>query len=183
MIWLLFAKTNPMKKNSLRPLLPGAAGSSRRPGYSRRLAAILLGSLVALCACGELRPRPAAFDPQVYTPIQYQDLLAPRQAGLHAGQKIRVKAYFWQYLDYDPAMIRNYLTLPKYPLRWYRLRWFATYGTAELTGYYDLAALSPEQADEYQLQRLDPVWLYGELSSLGPGLYLQVFYIEKTKEN
>jgi hypothetical protein len=176
-------KTTPMKKNSLRPHLPEAFGSSRRPGFSRRLAFILLCGLLGLGACGELRPPPAAFDPQVYTPIEYQDLLAPRPAGLHAGQKVRVKAYFWQYVDYDPAMVRNYLTLPRYPIRWYQLRWFATYGTPDLTGYYDLAAVTPEQAEHYKLQRLDPVLLYGELSSLGPGLYLQVFYIEKITED
>jgi len=176
-------KTTPMKKNSLRPQRPGASGSSRRPGFSRRLAVILLCSLLGLGACGKLRPQPATFDPQVYTPIEYQDLLAPRQAGLHDGQKVRVKAYFWQYLNYDPAMVRNYLTLLKYPIRWYRLQWFATYGTADLTGYYDLAAVTPEQAEQYQLKRLDPVLLYGELSSLGPGLFLQVFHIEKIVED
>jgi hypothetical protein len=166
------AMTTPVRKNSSRPL-----------GFSRRLAVILLGCLLACGACGELRPRPAAFDPQAYTPIEYQELLAPRQAGLHAGQKVRVKAYFWEYLTYDPAMIRNYLTLPRYPLRWYQLRWFATYGTPDMAGYYDLAAVSPEQAEQYRLQRLDPVLLYGELSSLGPGLYFQVFYVEKIQED
>jgi len=142
----------------------------------------MLCGWLSCCACGELRPRPAAFDPQAYTPIEYHDLLAPRQAGLQAGQKVRVKAYFWQYLDYDPAMVRNYLTLLRYPIRWYQLRWFATYGTPDLTGYYDLAAITPEQAESYKLQRLDHVLLYGELSRLGPGLFLQVFQIEKIEE-
>ena len=141
-----------------------------------------MGALLTLGACGQLRTRPPAFDPQTYTPIKYQDLLAARQAGLHAGQKVQVKAYFWQYLNYDPAMLWNYLTLPRYPIRWYQLRWFATYGTDEMTGYYDLAALSPEQAAHYQLRRLDPVRLYGELSKVGPCLYLQVFYIEKLED-
>jgi hypothetical protein len=172
-----------MKKSPFRPRLPGAAGPAWRPGLSRLLGVLFLGGLLGLCACGQLRPRPSAFNPQTYTPIKYQDLLAPRQAGLHAGQKIRVKAYFWQYLNYDPAMAWNYLTLPRYPIRWYQLQWFATYGTEEMTGYYDLAAITPEQAERYKLQRLEPVWLYGELSQLGPGLYLQVFYIEKIVED
>jgi len=176
-------KTTPMKKSSLRPRLPGAPPGARPPGFCTWLGVLLLCGLWGLCACGELRPRPADFDPQVYTPIEYQDLLAPRRAGLHAGQKVRVKAYFWQYLDYDPAMVRNYLTLPRYPIRWYRLQWFATYDTADMTGYYDLAAVSPEQAEDYKLQRLDPVLLYGELSRLGPGLYLQVFHIAKIIED
>ena len=134
-------------------------------------------------ACGELRPHPAAFDPQAYTPIAYRDLLAPGPAGLHAGQKVRVQAYFWQYLNYDPAIVRNYLTLFRYPVRWYRLQWFSTYDTADLTGYYDLAALTPEQVEQYKLKRLDHVLLYGELASLGPGLFLQVFHIEKITED
>jgi hypothetical protein len=144
---------------------------------------LVLCGLLGVCACGQLRPHPATFDPQAYTPIEYQDLLAPQAAGLHAGEKIRVKAYFWQYVNYDPAMIRNYLTLLRYPVRWYRLRWFAIYRTDDLTGYYDLAAISPELAEEYKLQRLDPVMLYGELSSLGRGLFLQVFHIEKIVED
>jgi hypothetical protein len=149
----------------------------------RQLLSLVLCGLLGVCACGQLRPHPATFDPQAYTPIEYQDLLAPQAAGLHAGEKIRVKAYFWQYVNYDPAMIRNYLTLLRYPVRWYRLRWFAIYRTDDLTGYYDLAAISPELAEEYKLQRLDPVMLYGELSSLGRGLFLQVFHIEKIVED
>jgi hypothetical protein len=175
-------KTTPMKNIPLQPHLPLVSGL-RRSGQSRGLAALLLVSLLGFCACGHLRPQPAAFDPQAYTPIEYQDLLSPKQAGLHAGQKIRVKAYFWQYVDYDPAMVRNYLTLLRYPIRWYRLRWFALYGTNDMTGYYDLAAITPERAELYKLQRLDPILIYGELSGLGPGLYLQVFHIEKITED
>jgi hypothetical protein len=140
---------------------------------------LVLCGLLGVCACGQLRPHPATFDPQAYTPIEYQDLLTPQAAGLHPSEKIRVKAFFWQYVNYDPAMIRNYLTLLRYPVRWYRLRWFAIYRTDDLTGYYDLAAITPELADKYKLQRLDPVLLYGELSPLGRGLFLQVFHIEK----
>jgi len=172
-----------MKKNSLWPHVDGAAGSSRRPACSRWLGVILLCSLLGVSACGELRPHPAAFDPQAYKPIAYRDLLAPGPAGLQAGQQVRVQAYFWQYLEYDPAMVRNYLTLFKYPVRWYQLRWFAIYDTADLTGYYDLAAVTPEQAERYKLKRLDPIMLYGELARLGPGLYLQVFHVEPIAED
>ena len=70
-----------------------------------------------------------------------------------------------------------------YPVRRYQLKWFATYDTADLTGYYDLSAITPEQANRYKLKRLDPVMLYGELARLGPGLYLQVFYIEPIVED
>ena len=172
-----------MKKNSLHPHLDGASGSYRRPACSRWLGVILLCGLFGLSACGELRPYPAAFDPQAYTPIAYRDLQDPGPAGLQAGQQVRVQAYFWQYLDYDPAMVRNYLTLLRYPIRWYQLQWFATYGTPELTGYFDLAAMTPEQADQYKFKRLDPVMLYGELARLGPGLYLQVFRIDPITED
>ena len=119
------------------------------------------------------------FDPGAYKPIDYQELLEPDLAGLHAGEKIRVKAYFWQYVNYDPALARNYLTLLRYPIRWYRLRWFALYRTDDLKGYYDLAAMTPEVADRYKLQRLEPVLLYGELSQLGMGLFFQVFHVER----
>ena len=64
-------------------------------------------------------------------------------------------------------MVRNYLTLPRYPVRWYHLRWFATYGSDRMTGYYDLAAVSPEQDEKYKaIKRLDPILIYGELSRL-----------------
>src|SRR5512139_3942855 len=132
-------KTTPMKKNSLWPQMYGTSGGSRGSAGFLGLGVVLLCSLLGLTACGELRPHPAGFDPQAYTPIAYRDLLAPGPAGQQAGQQIRVRAYFWQYLDYDPAMVRNYLTLLRYPVRWYQLRWFATYDTADMAGYYDLA--------------------------------------------
>ncbi len=166
-----------MKKSISRHLL------SRPPARHAWFKALVLCGLLGVCACGHLQPQPETFDPQAYKPIEYQDLLAPQAAGLHAGEKIRVKAYFWQYVDYDPAIIRNYLTLLRYPIRWYRLRWFAIYRTDDLTGYYDLAAITPELAEKYKLPRLDPVLLYGELSSLGTGLFFQVFHIEKIVED
>jgi hypothetical protein len=170
-------KATPVKKSLFRHL------RSRPPCRRAWLVVLILCGLLGICACGQLRPYPDTFDPQAYKPIEYQDLLAPQAAGLHAGEKIRVKAYFWQYVDYDPAIIRNYLTLPRYPIRWYRLRWFAIYRTDDLTGYYDLAAITPDLAEKYKLKRLDPVMIYGELSQLGTGLFLQVFHIEKIVED
>jgi hypothetical protein len=172
-----------MRKLPHRPHLSLAPDGPRPRGLSLWWGVFLLCGLLCFSACGELRPLPAAFDPQAYTPIDYHDLLTPGLTGLQVGQKVRVQAYFWQYLHYDPAMVRNYLTLFRYPVRWYQLKWFATYGTADLTGYFDLAAISPEQADQYKLKRLDPVMLYGELARLGPGLYLQVFHIEPIAED
>ncbi len=176
-------KATPQKKIPFWHRLVLAPGGLQFPGRSGWCGIILLCLLLGGAACGQLRPQPAAFDPQAYTPIAYHDLLAPGPAGLQAGQKVRVQAYFWQYLNYDPAIVRNYLTLPRYPVRWYQLRWFATYGTPDLTGYFDLAAVTPKQADRYKLKRLDPVMLYGELAPLSPGLYLQVFHIEPIAED
>ena len=176
-------KATPLNRLSSRRHLAGASGGPRPSGPSGWLGVMLLCGLFGLSACGELRPHPAAFDPQAYTSLAYHDLLAPGPAGLKAGQKVRVQAYFWQYLDYDPAIVRNYLTLFRYPIKWYQLQWFSTYDTADLTGYYDLAAVTPEQAEKYKLKRLDPVMLYGELARLGPGLYLQVFHIEKIAQD
>ncbi len=163
---------------ALRPKEVKSAGLT-----ARLLQIILTVCLVWVSACGELRPVPAPIEPEAYKPIEYQDLLHPSQAGLQAGELIRVKAYFWQYLTYDPAMVRNYLTLPRYPIRWYTLRWFAVYGSERLEGYYDRAALSPEQAEKYKdIKRLDPILIYGELSPLKPGVFLQVHHLEKIEE-
>ena len=157
--------------------------SVRPRGFSTWLAVLILCGVLGVSACGRLQRQPSSFDPGAYKPIEYKDLLTPDLAGLHAGEKIRVKAYFWQYVDYDPALVRNYLTLLRYPIRWYRLRWFALYRTDDLKGYYDLAAMTPEVAEQYTLRRLEPVLLYGELSQLGTGLFFQVFHIEKIGEN
>ncbi len=152
-----------------------------------KMVALLWGALLAGClllagACGELRPVSAPIAPEAYKTIDYQDLLDPAKAGLQAGDLVRVKAYFWQYLTYDPAMVRNYLTLPRYPIRWYQLRWFATYGSEKMTGYYDLTAMSPEQEETYKLKRLDHIMVYGEFSRLSPGVFLLVHRIDKLTE-
>jgi len=168
-----------------------AAGVRSRRGRDRGkirllfrvLRGLLATGLLLASACGELRPVPAPIEVEAYKPIEYQDLLHPAQAGLHEGELVCVKAYFWQYLVYDPAMARNYLTLPRYPIRWYKLRWFAVYGSKQMTGYYDLAAMSPEQAEKYKaIKRLDHILIYGELSPLRPGVYLQVHHLEKIEE-
>lgn len=145
--------------------------------------AVVSAGLIFIAACGELRPVPATLDLQDYTPIDYQELLDPGRAGLHAGRKVRVKAFFWEFLSYDPAMVRNYLTLPRHGIDWYRLQWFAIYASEEMTGYYDLAAVSPDQPHRYRPHRLDPILIYGELCSLAPGYYLRVHHIEKIAED
>jgi hypothetical protein len=156
---------------------------ARGAGMSWWLGVILAGCLLVAGACGALRPVLEPIEAQAYKPIEYQELLDPSGAGLKDGDLIRVKAFFWQYLTYDPAMVRNYLTLPRYPMRWYRLRWFAIYGSERMTGYYDLVALSPEQEEKYKtIKRLDPILIYGELSRLSPGVFLRVHHLEKIEE-
>jgi hypothetical protein len=147
------------------------------------VATILLAWALLALGCGEVRPLPQAIEPQDYTEITYNRLLDPGAAGLGAGRKIKVSAYFWQFLDYDPDMVRDYLNLAHHPLRWLRLQWFALYGSPDMRGYYDRAALDKDRAKLYPLHRLDPVMVYGELSDLGPGLYLHVHHLEKIEED
>jgi hypothetical protein len=142
------------------------------------LGAGLAAFLAFLCACGELRPHPGGFEPQAYTPLEYQELVNPRQV----GQMVRVKAYFWQQLDYDPAPVRNYLSLARHPLGWSKLRWFALYGSEDLKGYYDLAAMDASRLKLFQPKRLEPILVYGQLSSLGQGCYLHVHHLERAPE-
>jgi hypothetical protein len=164
---------------------PGFFLTAGGAGPGARFFGILLALAVCLAAsaCGELRPAPRNFETQAYRAIDYQELLNPARAGLKAGDLVRVRAFFWQYLTYDPAVVRNYLTLPRYPVSWYRLRWFAIYASEKMESYYDLAALSPEQEKQYKIKRLDHILIYGELSPLKPGLFLRVHHIEKIEED
>jgi hypothetical protein len=156
-------------------------GSRTRAGGG--LGALLAGLVWLLAACGQLPPLPAQVELESYAPITYQELLAPDAAKLQAGQKIKVPAYYWQFLTYDPKIVRDYLDMIRHPLSWYRLQWFATYATPDMRGYFDLAALDPSQKKTYQLHRLDHIMIYGELASMGPGLYLRVHHIDKIEED
>lgn len=162
-----------------------AAGTPFRgkPRARAGILALLTGLVWLVAACGQLPPLPAQVDLETYAPITYQELLASGAAKLQAGQKIKVPAYFWQFLTYDPDMVRNYLNLVRHPLSWYRLEWFATYGTSDMQGYFDLAALDPSLKRTFKLHRLDHLMIYGELASMGPGLYLRVHHLEKIAEN
>ncbi len=156
--------------------------------YGRIKAPVFLvfgvAALLWLASCGQIRPVPEGLDTGAYTPITYQDLLARGQIGLASGQKIKLPAYFWQFVTYDPAMVPNYLNLLRYPLTWPDLQWFAIYGTPDMQGYYDRVVMDDDQRRSYRLQRLDRIMIYGELANLGPGLlYLQVHHIDKLEEN
>jgi hypothetical protein len=146
------------------------------------LATLLLTML--LCGCGRYRPVPAVWDPHAYRQITVQDLKAPGRAGLAAGHKIKVPAYFWEFIIYDPAMVRNYMTLLRHPVAWSQLQWFAVYGTPQMQAYFDRVVMDREQRRAYKLNRLDHIMIYGELASMGGGLlYLRVHRLQELDED
>ncbi|MHB8067139.1 MAG: hypothetical protein ACYDIC_04460 [Desulfobaccales bacterium] len=160
----------------------GSLARSRTRGAGG-LKTLLASLILLLAACGQLPPLPAQVEMESYAPITYEELLSPKAAKLQAGQKIKVPAYYWQFLTYDPAIVRSYLDMARYPLSWPRLQWFATYGTSNLGGYFELAALDPSQKKAFKMHRLDHIMIYGELASLGPGLYLRVHHVAKIEED
>lgn len=130
--------------------------------------------------CGHIRPVPAGFEPEAYTPVTISQLQSPRKAGLVAGQKVRVEGYFWQYLDYDPAILANYVTMASHPVAWSRLQWAALYQQPQMRGYYDRLALTWRQQRDWPFKRLEHVRFYGQLARLGFGvLYLQAHHLER----
>lgn len=145
---------------------------------------ILVWLLVLLAGlawgCGHIRPVPEGFNPEEYDSVTIPQLQEPRKAGLASGQKVRVEGYFWQYLDYDPAMAANYATMVTHPLAWSRLRWASLYEQPQMRGYYDRLALTRRQQRDWPLKRLEKVRVYGQLAPLGFGvLYLQAHYLER----
>jgi hypothetical protein len=146
---------------------------------------LIVLTLSALFAgCGRFPPVPAVWDPQAYRPITVEDLRAPGPAGLAAGDKVKVPAYFWEFIIHDPAMVRNYLTMLSHPLTWPRLEWFAVYGTPQMQAYFDRVVMDREQRRLYKLNRLDPVLIYGELAPMAGGLlYLRMHRLQITDES
>ena len=131
-------------------------------------------------SCGYIRPVPQGFNPENYNPVSISQLMAPRQAGLTPGQKVYVEGYFWQYLEYDPDMVANYLTLARQPVAWSRLRWASLYQQPQMRGYYDRLALTRQQQQDWRLRRLEHLRVYGQLAPLGFGvLYLQAHHLER----
>ncbi len=149
----------------------------RRPGLL--LLALLLLLAGGALSCGHIRPAPEGFSPEQYTAVTIEQLQAPRRAGLASGQKVWVEGFFWQYLEYDPRMVANYLTMARQPVAWSRLRWAALYRDSSMRGYYDRLALTRSQKGQWDLKRLEQVRVFGQLAPLGFGtLYLQVHHIE-----
>jgi len=145
---------------------------------------VLPACLVLLHACAHLPPLPADFDPNAYHLITFQALRHPEAAALQPGKKIKVPAYFWQFLTYDPAILCNYPNYLRHPLSWPSLEWAALYGSPDLRDYYDLLIMTPAQKERYSPKRLDHIMVFGELAPLSPGrLYLRLHHLEKMPED
>jgi len=144
----------------------------------RRFLLLLLFGMLLLSACGSIKPVPAEFNPADYTPIAFEQL--PLDTNLHAGDLVRVEAYFWQFLTYDPAPEYYYFAQLKYPRRWGDLEWFALYQEADMKGYYDRGAMSYRQRLQFNPKRLDHLIIFGEMVPMGGSkLYLLVHCLER----
>jgi hypothetical protein len=148
-------------------------------GCSRILLVSLFGILL-LTACGSMKPIPAEFNPTAYTPISFDQL--GHDASMHTGDLVRVEAFFWQFLTYDPAPKYYYFNQMHYPRHWGDLEWFALYEKADMKGYYDRGAMSHMQRLQFDPKRLDHLIVYGEMVHLGGSkLYLLVHHLERVK--
>ena len=149
------------------------------PGCSRFLLVLLFG-ILPLTACGSMKPVPAEFTPTAYTPINFDQLL--HDSSLQAGELVRVEAFFWQFLTYDPAPEYYYFNQLHYPRHWGDLEWFALYEKADMKGYYDRGAMSHMQRLQFDPKRLDHLIIYGEMVPMGGSkLYLLVHRLEHVK--
>jgi hypothetical protein len=148
-----------------------------------RVAAMLLSFTLLAPGCGRYRPAPKVWDSGAYRPASVAELKTPGKAGLAAGDLVKAPAYFWEFVIYDPVMVRSYLTMLRHPITWPQLQWFAVYETPQMHGYFDRVVMDEEQQRSYKLSRLDRILLYGELAPLGGGLlYLRVHRLEKLEE-
>ncbi len=159
----------PLRHGQMRPLGPVLA---------------LVAAGLLLAACGQIRTVPATFEAQEYKPIAYEALLDPGKAGLQAGDKVKMEAFFWQFLEYDPDMVKNYFLLARRPVGWLKLKWFGLYGSEDMRGYFDLAAMDGKQEEKFKPKRLTPYMIYGELVPLGKGvLYLRLHNMQKIEKD
>jgi hypothetical protein len=150
---------------------------------ARCIAATALLLAILVCGCGRYRPVPKVLDPGAFRLVSVADLQAPGKAGLAAGDMIKVPAYFWEFVIYDPAMVRNYLAMLRHPIAWPKLEWFSVYGTPQMRTYFDRVAMDQDQRRSFDMDRLDHVMLYGGLAPMGGGLlYLRLHRLEKLEE-
>lgn len=144
----------------------------------------LLGlGLLLLLACGRVGNPPEVFERDSYTAVDPAWLANPGQHSLQAGHRIFFRAYFWEFLSYDPCVRYYYFNQLRYPCRWGALEWFAVYRQPTMTGYFDRLAMTYAQRLAFQPKRLDPVLIYGELLPFGgQRLYLMVHHLEPAPE-
>ncbi|OPX20669.1 MAG: hypothetical protein BZ151_02670 [Desulfobacca sp. 4484_104] len=148
---------------------------------ARKLPALIICLVMIgqVWSCGQMRPPPPTWVAGDYTPIEFSQLQSA-SPDLAAGHKISCRAYFWQFLEYDPAPGYYYFNQLRHPLSWGDLEWFALYGSPDMQNYFDRAAMDEAQQRAYQLRRMDPIILYGELVPLGGRqVYLRVHHIQQ----
>jgi len=144
-----------------------------------RLPSLLLGALLLAAACGQVRPLPPELPLADYTPLDLAQL-RENSPELRAGQLVQIRAYFWEFLSYDPVPQHYYFNQLRHPLTWQQLEWFALYESSAMHGYFDLAVMSPAQRRQFQPKRLEHLVLFGELVPMGGSrLYLQTHYLER----
>ena len=144
------------------------------------IAAMILMTTLAAPGCGSYRTVPRVWDPGAYRLVGVAELKAPGPAGLAKGDLVKAPAYFWEFVIYDPAMVRNYMTMLRHPIVWRQMKWFAVYETPQMRGYFDRVVMDEDQERSYKLSRLDHIMLYGELAPMGAGLlYLRLHRLEK----
>ncbi len=134
-------------------------------------------------SCRHAPPVAEGFHPQEFTPVTIEQLQAPQKAGLAPGQKVSVEGYFWQYLEYDPYPVPQYLARARHPVAESRWRWASLYNSPQLQGYFDRLALSGNLRRALELKRLEHVRIYGRLAHLPFGiLYLQAQQVDRLDE-
>ncbi len=160
-------------------LLPNFAGQCKTI-----LATLLLLGALWAGGCGRIDRVPAVLEAAGYEEVTLSQIRDPREARRLEGRRVKFPAYFWQDLHYDPAMLRNYAMLAGHPLAWWALKWAALYETPQMQGYYDRLAMDREQRERLKLKRLDRLMIYGEVTSMGPGLtYLRLHRVEELEPN
>lgn len=153
-------------------------------GKSQVLGMGLFLSALLACGCGHIGGVPGTFRPQEYTEVTLSQLRQPAEAEKLKGRLVKFSAFFWEFVHYDPAMLRNYGMLAGHPLSWWSLSWAALYETERMTGFYDRLAVDRQQKDRLKLRRLAPLTIYGEVAPMGSGLtYVRLHQVEERRSD
>lgn len=148
------------------------------------LAAALVFTLLGTGGCGRIDRVPAVLEAESYEEVSFSQLRDSREAERLRGRRVKFAAFFWQYLHYDPAILRNYAMLAGHPISWWDLKWASVYETPQMQGFYDRLALDGELQGRLKLKRLDRLLIFGEVAPMGPGLtYVRLHRVEKLEPN